>query len=159
MEVPETPEPQGTSLLRIAREDGEVPFDDDPATAPAVFGISANLGQRFVRTPQWKFTEAARQPLERLLRKHLKAKPKAEPLLRERICLGEQLYDLENDPGETRNLVGERPGVATALRQRLQANTIQNAARRVRLKPPGPDGQVDLTEAEEALLRRLGYLE
>ncbi len=159
MGAPQTPEPQGTSLLRIAREDGEVPVDDDPATAPAVFGVSSNLGQRFVRTPQWKFMEAARQPLEVLLDKRLKAKPKAEPLLRERISLGEQLYDLENDPGETRNLVEQRPRVAAALRQRLQANTVRNAARRVRLKPPDRDGQVELTEAEEALLRRLGYLE
>jgi arylsulfatase A-like enzyme len=157
--VTETPEPQGTSLLRIAREDGEVPVEDDPATAPAVFGLSANLGQRFVRTQQWKFIGAGREPLERLLHKRLKVKPKAEPLLRERISLGEQLYDLENDPGETRNLVDERPGVASALRQRLDVNTVQNAGRHVRLKPPGPDGQVHLTEEEEALLRRLGYLE
>ena len=44
MEVPQTPEPQGTSLLRIAREDGRPPVDDDPATAPAVFGLSAFVG-------------------------------------------------------------------------------------------------------------------
>ncbi len=159
MRVPQTPEPQGTSLLRIAHEDGEGPVDNDPATARAVFGLSSNLAQSFVRTTQWKFIGAGRQPLEQLLHKRLKAKPKAELILRKRISVGEQLYDLESDPGETRNLLDERPGVASALRQRLRANTVQNAARRVRLRPPGPHGQVDLTEAEEALLRRLGYLE
>ena len=63
------------------------------------------------------------------------------------------LYDLEEDPGETRNLVTERPEVAQDLARRLpeQLPPAQRAA------PAALPAPVDAEEA--AQLRALGYAE
>jgi arylsulfatase len=64
-----------------------------------------------------------------------------------------ELYDLQEDPGETRNLAGERPEVAAQLRERLarwigEGGTGSAAPTAVRIEP----------EAERQL-RSLGYIQ
>lgn len=58
-----------------------------------------------------------------------------------------ELYDLPRDPGETRNLAGERPELLRRLARRLPAESELGDARRP-----------DATPEEVARLRSLGYL-
>ncbi len=62
----------------------------------------------------------------------------------------EELYDVVDDPRETRNLAPERPEVAESLRRRLEA----------RRSPREDRYQVEALQPEtEAELRALGYLD
>ena len=63
----------------------------------------------------------------------------------------EELYDVREDPRETRNLVGERRDVAARLRARLLEWIARGGEESYRPAPLSPE-----TEAE---LRALGYLE
>ena len=63
------------------------------------------------------------------------------------------LFDLTDDPGEERNLVGERPLVWAALGLRIR----QHLRERLRSDLAGREVEVS-PEAEEAL-RALGYLD
>ncbi len=53
-------------------------------------------------------------------------------------------------------------GILSDLERRWPATWRQAPGLRgrnaARFKPPSPDGQVDITEAKQTLLRRLGYL-
>jgi hypothetical protein len=65
----------------------------------------------------------------------------------------EELYALEDDPAESRNLVADRPQLAAHLREQLSA-----------LRAEIDDGgeaaiAVEPSEEERALLERLGYIE
>ena len=51
-----------------------------------------------------------------------------------------ELFDLRDDPGETRNLAADRPEGATALRQRLRD---WRASVNARMPTPNPDFQAD----------------
>ena len=64
-----------------------------------------------------------------------------------------ELYDPEADPGETRNLAGERPEVVAELRRRLEA---WNAGRPPQ---PAPTDGPSLDEETREALRSLGYLD
>lgn len=64
-----------------------------------------------------------------------------------------ELYDLSRDPGETRNLVGELPGVAAAARDTLRAFGRRRPAAFERVR------QSQLTEEETRRLRALGYVQ
>jgi arylsulfatase A-like enzyme len=62
-----------------------------------------------------------------------------------------ELYDLENDPGERRNLIGERdPG---ELRRKLDAWVAADLAR------SAEQGHLDMSKEERERLRSLGYLD
>ena len=63
--------------------------------------------------------------------------------------VGEQLYDLEADPREQRNLADERPELALRLRQRLLD----------RARPAGTPRTGEMAPETAAELRALGYLE
>jgi len=68
---------------------------------------------------------------------------------------GHELYDLVADPGETRNLIGDLPGVASAMRERLDVlldRLVEDGA-----LPPDEKGQ-PLDEETVRSLRALGYL-
>lgn len=80
---------------------------------------------RGLRTPSWKYIDA----------------PAAE------------LYDVAADPGETRNLLDERPEVARRLRGDLEAETRRRAAEPAGTAPGPTPGR----EAREKL-RALGYV-
>ena len=69
---------------------------------------------------------------------------------------GEQLFDLESDPGETRNLLDEAPDRARALRTELGRLVAEN---RILLEraPPIEDLEMDAEVREQ--LEALGYLE
>ncbi len=64
-----------------------------------------------------------------------------------------ELYDLKLDPNETRNLIGEKPAVAAALRQVLD-ETLARYRRKAKGSAPG--GGPDPEAVEK--LRSLGYL-
>ncbi len=66
----------------------------------------------------------------------------------------EELYDLINDPGETRNIVAERLVLAAFLRQRGLLMIAANE----RLQSSGP-AEAQLSEEERRELRDLGYLQ
>jgi arylsulfatase A-like enzyme len=63
-----------------------------------------------------------------------------------------ELYDLEADPGETRNLVDERPKVAALLESRLRRWIKAGGA------AAGAPPAVSLDSATEEQLRSLGYI-
>ena len=73
----------------------------------------------------------------------------------------EELYDLENDPAETQNIIEKDPEVASKLR-----NELEKWVKRCRQKMPKVH-PLDLKEAEmydedrkqiEARLKSLGYI-
>jgi arylsulfatase len=147
---------QGRSLLPVVRHAADVAKNAMPH---AVFGTSSNLDARFVRTPRWKYIQRASVRYPRLFRKHLRPDPDAIPVLRERIRLDEQLYDLARDPDEMRNLIHERPEVAERLRRRLEENIARDDALRAGLAASGPVSELELTDEESRELRALGYAE
>lgn len=65
----------------------------------------------------------------------------------------DELYDLQADPRETRNIADRMPALTTALRQRGLALSARAKARR----EAGPDAVIGAEEEEE--LRNLGYLQ
>lgn len=66
---------------------------------------------------------------------------------------GPRLYDLERDPGETRNVAAEQPAVAERLADRL---TRWKAARPLRRDDEAPSAE---RSAEREALRSLGYVD
>ena len=68
-------------------------------------------------------------------------------------CAG-QMFDLADDPGETRDLSPTRPTEAAAMRERLLRFYRENRAARRIPEEPLPDP----SEANRQLLRSLGYL-
>jgi arylsulfatase A-like enzyme len=73
-------------------------------------------------------------------------------LIRDEETHAVELYDLESDPGETRNLADERP----ELRDRL-LGVLEDRLRRARAGAQAPDLR-HLTEEEIETLRGLGYV-
>ncbi|MBD3166745.1 sulfatase-like hydrolase/transferase [bacterium] len=77
----------------------------------------------------------------------------------------EELYDLENDPGEENDVTSERPEVAAELRERLDHTIAElDAKREAELASTGDDGgeDVELSAEEEEILKKrlkdLGYM-
>lgn len=69
----------------------------------------------------------------------------------------QELYDLDADPGESRNLAARRPGVARELGHRL-AERIRRSRRHPYLREAEVE-RVEMTEDIEKTLRSLGYLD
>jgi arylsulfatase A-like enzyme/Flp pilus assembly protein TadD len=65
-----------------------------------------------------------------------------------------ELYDLEADPGETRNIVAEQPAAADVLREKLQVLLSHNPFKQVNGAEPGAGS---LSPDAEEKLRALGY--
>lgn len=68
-----------------------------------------------------------------------------------------ELYDLEGDPGETRNLSAGHPQRTAALQRRLLAQVAENTRLAERFRAQS-DGAL-LSEREQESLRALGYLD
>ena len=64
------------------------------------------------------------------------------------------LYDLEADPGETRNAIQEHPQVAERLGQELDAFLAENWR-----SAPAGGAPVPFDPLERELLRQLGYVD
>jgi arylsulfatase A-like enzyme len=69
----------------------------------------------------------------------------------------EELYDLTTDPGETRNIIGERSGQASELRARL-GRWLTDQEKRTKSLPHEPD-RVRLDKTLTDQLRALGYVD
>lgn len=71
----------------------------------------------------------------------------------------ESLFDLQSDPGETRNLLeGRPPEIAAELRERLQTEASARRALGRRLRAGEARVAVELSERERAALEALGYV-
>ncbi len=64
-----------------------------------------------------------------------------------------ELYDLERDPGETRNLADREPDLARRMQSELESLRVAEGA------PPTPPREVEPTPEEILRLRELGYLD
>lgn len=89
-----------------------------------------------------------------------KDRKKARPAAVDRILTGDfiemhrELYDIESDPAQARNIVEERPDVAQEMEEML-AVWSQSLAGRV----PTAAGSVDVDPETMEQLRRMGYIE
>ena len=131
--LPPDPQAEGKSLRPLLR--GERPAGDRWAYAFSESGFALDY-QRSITSERYKLVYV----------------PDAG---NRRIMSGRELelYDLEADPGETRNLVDERPEVAALLKRRLW----RWMAKGVPATPPPAEVRVE-GQAEEQL-RSLGYIE
>ncbi|GAB4340072.1 MAG: sulfatase [Candidatus Abyssubacteria bacterium] len=105
------------------------------------------LGQNVPEWPEHAFVEAdwrnEKHDIKRAVRTN------GYKLYYDRLTGEEELYDLEKDPAEQVNILGEQPDVAEALRQRL---------REWMSSPRGTPQTITLTETEKDQLRALGYM-
>jgi arylsulfatase A-like enzyme len=115
---------EGRSLLPLIRGEATV----EPV--PVISTLGRNIHS--IRTPRWHY----------LYNPHLGFSYRSYPIE------PEELYDVVRDPKETRNLVGERPDVAAALRERLESW--------IESHEPAPAPQISDEAREE--LRALGYV-
>jgi arylsulfatase A-like enzyme len=77
-----------------------------------------------------------------------------------RVSGGELLFDLENDPGESRDLSEQRKDIAEAMRGRLHEIRVENAERRKANLELGNDELLkDASEATLEQLRAIGYVQ
>jgi len=138
---------QGRSLVSPAPgESGSLP--------EIVYGYSSNLGAPFLRTRDLKYIGAAESTPDKVVDVHLRGKGDVELPLPP--LLGEQVYHLRRDPGETRSLAAAtEPAKLEQLRQLLADHAADSAARH--------DGEVveapALSEEARENLRALGYLD
>lgn len=65
----------------------------------------------------------------------------------------EELFDLQEDPGELRNLSEERPELLARMSERLDETMAQYGAK------AGTEERIELDEDSIERLRSLGYLE
>jgi arylsulfatase A-like enzyme len=145
---------QGESLIPSIESGrrGEVHAPERP-----VLGSSSHLGDAgFVRSSRWKYIEAMKEDPDEVIRRHLRPSDEVAAELRARVISGAQLYDLVDDPGETRNLVGERPDVVQELKAMLEAH--QAASLRIQQAFTAGE-EPELTEEEKKHLRSLGYVD
>ncbi len=117
---------QGRSLLPLIGEDGN---GADVPWAGDVYCEGALVS--CVRTPRWKYIDSqGHNTLE--------------------------LYDIEDDPGETINLIGRVDGVAREMAERLEG--YAELVRLYRERHPGPT-HISVDEETRKRLRALGYVE
>jgi arylsulfatase A-like enzyme len=136
--LPQSPRTRAASLL--APMDGRLRFAEEPEHSR----VAIRRVQE--RHPHWDPS-----PFQRRLRTLVDADTK--------YVWGSDgrhaLYDLEQDPWETRNLLESRPGLAQALEEQLAGYYATLA----HCTPPGHADEMEGTTPEERrMLRALGYL-
>jgi choline-sulfatase len=140
-------EVDGQSLAGLIRKGHERGLEE------VAMGASSNMGgMQYVRTPLWKYIGPWGYSLERVV-KDFNPQPATEPELLKRLPVGEQLFDLKNDPGEQLNVIDERPRVADQMRERLKV--LRERCRhltRERQRSLRPEQQ------EREQLKALGYV-
>jgi len=134
LRVAAPPRLEGVSLAPLLR--GDVQAAPPPALSEATLGP---LEQKSIRAGRYKYIlEGSTSPQESF---------RAGPAARE------ELYDLEADPGERRNLSGEDKARAGALRTELEGLLRDAESRR-----QGAPGAVDVDKDVQDRLRALGYV-
>ncbi len=116
---------QGTSLAPLVRGEG-APEEDVPVYAQASIRAVKTVALESFAEGGWKIIRHSRPELR------------------------EELYHLEVDPGEQRDVAGERPDELRRMRERMEA--FRDAL------PVATGGTVTLTEEEIEELRALGYV-
>jgi arylsulfatase A-like enzyme len=77
------------------------------------------------------------------------------------IALGHdefELYDLGNDPGETKNIAAERPEIVASMHHKIKAQNEANELRKIRNTAEPGDSVKQLSDEELKKLRALGYV-
>jgi arylsulfatase A-like enzyme len=149
---------QGHSLLARVTDDAEEPAGENGLGGPAAYGNISNTGYTdFVRTARWKYIEPLVFDAGGLVSANLQAEPGVAAQLLDRIITGPQLYDLEADPGEQRNVADAYPTILDALRKMAAAQRERDDGHRMRFHLDVTQRKVKLTDAEREVLRRLGY--
>lgn len=152
--LPEGKEAQGKSLVKLMKDQKAARKDS------RAFGESSNTGfTAFVRTNKWKYISPMKREMKELIQG---LEPSDKVDLSKYIIEGEQLYDLENDPGETRNRAEKEKSVVAGLRKELHVWEEENKRIAQQLRSSEEDissdrKKVRLTEAEKEQLRALGY--
>ena len=149
LDLPALPATTGRSLLpAIATSDSLPPAE--------IHAHSLHLDARAVRYGRWKLIAPAGRERARVIGQALRAEGAAAAVLRRRIDLGLQLYDLEADPGESANVAAAHPEVVAGLRRRIRLHRTATHAQRDAL---GERTDVALGPDERERLRQLGYAE
>jgi arylsulfatase A-like enzyme len=131
-ELPPHPEAQGTSWRGLL--DGGNTEDTAFAFTEAGYG---NETQRALRSGRWKLIHVP-DAADRAIMQGTEF----------------ELYDLENDPGETRNLIDVETAVAAELREKLFARMGAAPA-----SGAAPKREAHVDDATEEALRALGYID
>jgi len=128
---------------------------DRKEDSPLAFGTSSNTGAHYVRTEHIKYISRWSFPRDYVLKRHLH--PKGNSPLVARIASGEQLFDVQNDPTESNNLIEdpEWRHIATSLRQQSIVATTTGMVDEAVVSVPSDSS---LTDEEVERLRALGYL-
>lgn len=131
----------GSSLLPVIAGDVE-------ETAPYAFFMEGIMPQWGVRTNEWKFIR--KQPGGQ--QNVWETCPDSDPDNRE--LLVDELFDLRQDPGETRNVIGAEPGIADSLRTILMGWLTEQREMKDHIAAGAP---VVMDERTRQELRALGY--
>ncbi|MHA1292188.1 MAG: sulfatase family protein [Promethearchaeota archaeon] len=98
------------------------------------------ISRRGIRTLKWKFIKNARKKNEMDINSRLEAlgyiSIMIEPLIEK------ELYDLENDPEELKNLINEYPQIAKELEEDLE-NFVEEICKRVGINDPQQEQELE----------------
>lgn len=144
---------QGRSLLsHFQKEEGEI----------IAYGISPNLSSLdrlclFARSMRWKYITPAAKRAEEVAGETLRSKGEsAAEAIRPFLRLGEQLYDLKEDPLEQKNVAPEHPGICRHFREKLDEWWRLN--KEALKKNPVASNTIHLSPDFVRKLEELGYM-
>ena len=138
---------QGKSLLgRLGRRERR--------GGAAVYGESDSTGATYVRTLDWKYISSSTVDPVMVLSQF--GEIGEELSSRISAALGEQLYDLRADPGETHSVLDSAPSVLEAMRRLDQRRRTERARLRARIGEGERAAPLTLEELQR--LQALGYL-
>jgi arylsulfatase A-like enzyme len=112
----------GGRSLKPALSGNSIPAGECYSASDAVYVEEGWSPLRSLRTEDWKYIQTTRP----------------------------ELYDMKNDPGETTNLIAERPELAEEMDQRLRAMESQGARHETQV--------LELSGREKKVLASLGYV-
>lgn len=148
--VPAPPSFEGRSVVS--------PEPGSPRSLPRLaFGMSSNLGSRYLRTNRDKLITGWEKPLENVIRVHLQ--PRGPSPILGRLDDGERLFDLRSDPGETVDLAADDGSAQRADDLRRLARRHAERTRRIVERLGSTAGDPGLSGEDIQRLKALGYLD